>query len=367
MALRCVTLHGESIEAGNLTEDEWNDLRREPVTDRNLTLPCCSAEAVFRTSRHGTRYFAHHRRGPCPSKRETEGHRRLKAIALKVARDAGWTAQTEARGNSPDGETWIADVLAENGERKIAIEIEWPRQSNDELWRRQRRYEQSGVTGVWLLRQPGSPVSPELPAACVGGGVDEEDGLDILVPGRLSERPQERRYPGLWKQAMSPGEFFQGLFEGRFLFGLPTGITTRLGIRAPWLECPKCDETTRIAMYLEAKIGPHRICTRLELADEVPRLRKRIRDAVAGHPEIGDVRWYEGPGFGNQFTANWCVHCGALIDQLDEHSAYGADENPVAEIDLELDEEALAALEGHGDTWAVWDEVPHGASPQKSA
>ena len=63
MALRCVTLHGESIEAGNLTEDEWDELKRQPITDRNLTMPCCAAGAVFRRSINGSRHFAHRRRG----------------------------------------------------------------------------------------------------------------------------------------------------------------------------------------------------------------------------------------------------------------------------------------------------------------
>ena len=366
MALRCVTLHGESIEAGNLTEDEWNDLNREPTFDRILTLPCCAAEAVFRTSRQGTRYFAHHRRDICSWKQETEAHRLLKATALKAARNAGWTAQTEVTGIFPDGATWFADVLAENDNRKFAIEIEWPRQDNEQLWGRHRQYEKSGISAVWLLRQPGFPVSPEFPAACIGGDIDDK-GLEILMPDTLIERASQRKEQWMWEQVLKPKDFFDGVFDGRVLFGLPAGITTQLRIRAPWLECPKCGKTTRIVMYLQAKIGPHGFWNRLDLADDVPRLRERIRDAVAGHPEIGDVKWYEGKGFGNQFMANWCVHCGALIDSLDEHSAYGSDEDPVAEIDLELDDEALAALEGKGETWAVWDEGPHGSPPQKSS
>ena len=366
MPLRSVNARGESIEAQNLTDREWNNLRRQPVADRDLTLPCCSAEAAFRTSRHGTRYFAHHRKGSCTWKQETEAHRRLKAMALQAARKAGLTAQTEVMGVSPDGASWIADVLAENDNRKTAIKIEWAQQDNDGLRRRQRRYEESRISAVWLLRQPGFPVLPEFPAACIGGDIDDK-GLEILMPDTLIERAAQRKEQWMWEQVLKPEDFFDGVFDGRFLFGLPAGITTQLRIRAPWLECPKCGKTTRIVMYLQAKIGPHGFWNRLDLADNVPSLRERIRDAVAGYPEIGDVKWYEGKGFGNQFMANWCVHCGALIDSLDEHSAYGSDEDPVAEIDLELDDEALAALEGKGETWAVWDEVPHGSPPQKSS
>ena len=339
MALRCLTLRGESIEAGGLTEDEWGDLKREAITDRNLTIPCCSAEAVFRTSRNGTRYFAHRRRGDCSSKRETEAHRVLKNAALKAARDAGWIACTEASGTSPDGRTWTADVLAEKDGVTLAIEIEWPQQDNDELWRRQRQFQQSGMRAVWLLRQPGFPVSANLPAACVGGDVDE--GFEILMPNSLIEQASERKKPWRWEQVASPEQFFEGVIEGRFRFGLPKGANTRLGIQAPWLECPSCARSTRIVTHLEARIGPHRFRTRLDLADEMPRLRKQIRDAVARHPEIGDVRWHQDENWGEPFTANWCAHCGGLIDRLDEHSAYGSEGEPIAWIDLELDTQAL--------------------------
>ena len=355
MALRCVTLRGKSVEAGSLTDDEWNRLRGVPIRDRNLTLPCCAAKAVFKTSPRGTRYFAHHRRGACSWKHETEAHRLLKIAAVGAARDAGWTARTEAAGTTPEGERWMTDVLAMKDGMNIAIEIEWHRKSSEELWRRQRQFRQSGVNALWLLRQPGSPISPDLCAACIGGGADEEGGFQILIPGALNKSAAERRFPGRWKQAMKPGNFFRGLFEGRFLFGLRPGIKTRLGIRAPWLECPHCEKTTRIAMHLAAQIGPHSFWTRLDLADEVPRLRERIRDAVADHPDIGDVRWHHDEKSGERFTANWCAHCGGLIDRLDEHSAYGSEEEPVAWVELKLDDEALTALEGEAETWAIWD------------
>ena len=167
-----------------------------------------------------------------------QGHLHLKAGDRSTRRPQGNRPQGRARrrlespdgsnGSSPEGKPWTADMLAEKGSRKVAIEIEWPRQSIDAQWRRQRRYEQSGVKGVWLFCQPGFPISANLPAACVGGGVDEEGGLQILVPGLINERPQGHRCRARWNQVMSPGEFFRGLFEGRFLFGLPAGLSVPL-------------------------------------------------------------------------------------------------------------------------------------------
>ena len=102
-------------------------------------------------------------------------------LALKAAREAGWEAETEASGSCPNGERWTADVLAWKGTETIAVEIQWSKQTNEATLRRQERYRQSGVTGVWLLRQPGFPISEELPTAQIDGGLEE--GLRIVVEG----------------------------------------------------------------------------------------------------------------------------------------------------------------------------------------
>ena len=202
MPLRCVNARTESIEADGLTDRECNDLGRKGVAVRNLTLPCCSEDAVPRTSKSGIRYFAHHRKDARSWKPESEVHNVLKAIALKAAREAGWNAQTEVREGSPEGEPWIADVLADKGESRFAIEIEWRGQDNEELKHRQARYVRSGVQVVWLLRQPGFPGSPDFPAACVGGNID--DGLEILMPDTLIVRASQRKEQPMWEQVSNP-------------------------------------------------------------------------------------------------------------------------------------------------------------------
>ena len=168
MPLRCLDHHGTTLEANAFTDDEWQALRLRSRSDVHLRMPCCPTRAVLKTSPLGTRFFAHKARGTCDWKPETEAHRHLKMLALEAARDAGWEAQTETTGNTPDGERWAADVLAWKRDEKLAVEIQWSGQSNEETWRRQRRYQRSGVKGVWLLRQPGWPISEELPAACLG-------------------------------------------------------------------------------------------------------------------------------------------------------------------------------------------------------
>ena len=260
----------------------------------------------------------------------------------------------------------MADVAAEKDGRTVAVEIEWPKQEDEDLWRRHRRYGRSEVEMVWLLRQPEFPVSPDLPAACIGGDVDKKKGLRILVPTTRNRSASDRRDEMWWKQALSPAAFFRGLFEHRLAFGLPLGPTVPMGLETNWLKCRHCERTTRIVAHLVAEIGPHQVNRGLGLADDVPRLRERIREAVAGNSQIGEVRTRGiEPDlrhlFGETRTENTCVHCGRTVDRLHHNWSDPTEDEPVAEIELELEEEALAALEGRGETWAVWDEIPMGA------
>ena len=122
----------------------------------------------------------HHKtKGTCVYAPETEEHHYLKRAVMIAARKNGWKAQTEVKGVTPSGEEWIADVLAQKGKYKIAIEIQWSGQTNEETLRRQQRYKESGIRGLWMLRQPGFPVTRDLPAICIGG--DLKEGFGNLV------------------------------------------------------------------------------------------------------------------------------------------------------------------------------------------
>jgi competence CoiA-like predicted nuclease len=86
-------------------------------------MPCCSAPVILKRSRLGTRFFAHKAVGACTTAAETEAHLLLKTMAVEGARAHGWSVTTEMPGTSPSGEAWRADVLAQKGGRKVAIEF----------------------------------------------------------------------------------------------------------------------------------------------------------------------------------------------------------------------------------------------------
>jgi hypothetical protein len=139
MPLRYLGPDGQSIQSFDLPEADWLALQQENRRSRQLRMPCCDACVVMKTSTRGLRFFAHKSRGPCQSAAETEVHLALKTLAAQAARRAGWTCSTEASGSSPSGETWTADVLAHKGQAKVAIEIQWSAQTNQESLYRQER------------------------------------------------------------------------------------------------------------------------------------------------------------------------------------------------------------------------------------
>jgi competence protein CoiA len=132
-----------------LANPEWERLKG----NANLLTTCCLTRAVA-TKRLGTRFFRHYRSGNCPyDKEESWQHLLGKAELARAADQAGYEVTTEARGQTPDGKVWVADVLAElKGRKAVALEMQWSPISRERLRERQMQYEASGVRGIWFRR-----------------------------------------------------------------------------------------------------------------------------------------------------------------------------------------------------------------------
>lgn len=131
-----------------LTDDEWGQLvQRVRAGDEKLTMPCCEAIAWPRAK--PSRHFYHRRRPEdCAYVHESIEHIELKAEVVSVFDELGWRARSEVRG---DG--WIADVLAEKGDRRVVFEIQLSSQDEDTTIARWERYQEAGLASVWLMRR----------------------------------------------------------------------------------------------------------------------------------------------------------------------------------------------------------------------
>ena len=355
MPLRCVDDRGKAIEANACTEQEWAALKAQTRVQRHLTMPCCKAQAVPKTSKLGTRFFAHKARAGCLWKPETEAHRRLKALALQAARRAGWNAQTEVSGYTPDGERWTADMLAQKGADRIAIEVQWSGQTDEETLRRQRKYRQSGVTGIWLLRQPGFPVSQDLPAACIGGSMEE--GLTVMLPIYRGMTVRNRATQEGWSQILTPEDFLRAIFEGRFHFGIPSHAKAILDIIASTDDCRRCGKNIRVVTMLRGNAGPYKIEQYgdrgpQELAREYSTIKKRIVRALAHRTDVGQTRFSQ--GVIHTYVSCRCPECGVWTRGIREIELWGWNEDVLGAIELGL-ADCWRAFVAEGDLrWAVW-------------
>ena len=117
---------------------EGAGLKASNASEKNLRMTCCDEHATIKTSKLGTQFFAHKRRGECTSAAETAEHLFVKACIAKAIRGTGWEVNTEQRGQAPDGSVWVADVMASRGAHRIP----------DDLPERGRQYDAQRLGGV---------------------------------------------------------------------------------------------------------------------------------------------------------------------------------------------------------------------------
>jgi hypothetical protein len=339
MPLRCFDpTTNSSIQAFDLSPDAWQALERENRRARHLIVPCCSAQVILRRSRLGTQFFAHKAVGECVNALETEAHRRLKQMAVEAARANGWEAETEVA----EGEHWKADVLACKGTAKVAVEIQWSPQTNEETLRRQARYAESGVRGLWLLRRGGFPVARALPAARIGG--NPEEGFVALVP------------TGSREQRVPMRDFLDAAFRKRLRFGVPLGFTANVSVRAGHMFCWSCGAETQIITGVDVVFGPHEYQFSVPDLGEYPDLFEAVRRRLPNDLCIGAIKRRFSKTQERSYLSNGCAHCDVLLGEFYEHDAWD-DQREVCAFPIRIDDrwrQALEANDGHEDRWGVY-------------
>ena len=142
-------IEDKEIVSIDLNDEEWSALKaRLKAKEIVLTLPCCGQEGFLRTSNRGLKHFVHLKSAnPCDWKPESAEHLKAKVAIMEACREQGWDAIPEF--SEAD---WRADVLAVQGGKRIAFEVQWSRQTYEETRLRQERYKASNVRGCWFFR-----------------------------------------------------------------------------------------------------------------------------------------------------------------------------------------------------------------------
>lgn len=348
MPLRCFDpITGQDLHAFDLSTDEWDALARANRGSRHLRLPCCSSEITLKTSQRGTRFFAHKAIGNCTTAPETEAHLRLKRMAVAVARAHGWDAATEVTGTTPDGEQWKADVLAQKGTQKVAVEIQWSGQTNEKTLSRQRRYAKSDVRGLWLLRQSGFPITYDLPAARIGKAAAGD--FAALIP------------TGWGEKSVPMNEFLEAAFSKRLKFGMPEGFAAFVSVRASYTECWRhsCQARTRVITCISVKFGPYDCEFSIPDLGKYPGLFAIVRAHLPDDPAIGEIKRRYSKTQERFYLSNGCARCDTLMGEWFEIGTRH-DEETICEFVTHASESWRRAIKdesGDQERWGIYSRV----------
>lgn len=166
-------LVGDHLVCGPLVDDDtWARVRGSTIT-----LQPCGHAGFPRVSPNGTRHFVHVRQSGCDHAESSE-HLRVKADVAAAVAAAGWDAATEVPGPG-----FVADVLAQRGGTRVALEVQRSRQMLRDYERRQATYQAAGIRGVWFVAvvPAGHQAGPQLPLFLVRDWLSEPTSI---VSGR---------------------------------------------------------------------------------------------------------------------------------------------------------------------------------------
>jgi competence protein CoiA len=342
MPLRCIEPEtNRTLQAFDLSPEEWQALGAENRRRHHLRMPCCSAQVSLRRSRLGKPFFAHKTVGACSTGPETEAHRLLKQMMVEVARDHGWKAETEVLGEAPSGEPWRADVLASRGAARVAVEIQWSSQAAEETVRRQERYAASGIRCLWLFRQRSFPISEAVPAARILGTL--EAGFRASLPDIF----------GRGRQELPMQEFLVAVLCKRLRFGLPLDVQAKFTVRAARLPCWRCHAQTQILKEVEVRAGPYQTTFSLSKLGSYRGLWDSVRARVPSSFPSGVVRRRYSKAEGREHLGNSCSHCGVSTGEHFEDQA-SEDVRVICDYTARLDEAWRTAIHHQAGSLAQW-------------
>ena len=333
----------------------WDELQAQNQKMAHLRMRCCDAEVVLKTSKLGTRFFAHRSKGDCSAKPESIAHLSLKELAFTSARAHGWDAITEHPGGV-ENERWVADVYARKSDKKLAIEIQWTNQNDEETVRRQRQYLESGVLGIWIFRQEKFHTDRYTPAFRIREDPDE----GFMVEAHVDLSMQCKDIPAV--------EFFEHVCTEACQPGIPLGVVLPVSIYVASIKCWRCQRTTDIIfeICIGSNYGDYRYELRVEDFEEHEDLLQDILSRLPEELALGEIKQRYSRTAEDAYLSNGCSHCDALFGKFYAHR-YVFDAKRVRTFNMQIDGEIREILfekyEYLADTWGVFTSLRQIESP----
>lgn len=327
-------------------------------------MKCCDSRVVLKKSKLGTKFFAHTRRGECASAPESAEHLLAKELIAKAVQSVNWVALTEEAGISPSGESWIADVLAKQGAKKIAFEVQWSQQTAEETQRRQNIYKNSQVRGLWLMRQIMLPLSKELPAFRLRRD-ESQNSFEVLIPSIfynpffINHRTKDESL--YWQHIVPLDQFIQGALTGKLKFAPLLGMTVPVEVCVAESKCWKCKRSTNLIISLIFKAS-ELLKNHPDISTEIYQfdspegqilINKIIPREKLKQLKIGEIKQRFSKTVGGKYLSNGCFHCDALQGQFFDHDLY-FDQVPVFRSEVLLNQNVINMLEKNDSIYRWW-------------
>lgn len=222
-------------------------------------------------------------------------------------------ASTEVPGASSEGERWIADVLCERGERRIAFEIQWSSQAPADYERRQSRYAQSGVRCIWLARCPNQKRHSFTPLSLSAS----VPAFAVLESGGNYAMPQF--------ESGTVGSFVELVLAGRVRRWPRAGAKATAQVIAANISC-HCGTNSRnlLAVRLHDVMAPGGACPVVDIDMDTPELLQNLLERVlppASRRKFGAFALRSVPNFPfsnvnrsrRRALVNVCKACGGAL------------------------------------------------------
>lgn len=295
MPLRALK-EGQSIHAYNLSQTEWMQLK-EKRKETTLQMPCCQNRAIPKTSKLGTQFFAHGRRGDCITQAESKEHLLAKSIIAQACQDEGWKVTTEYQGETPNKERWIADVYAKKNKAQLIFEVQWSPQTEKVIRQRQERYRVSGIRSAWLVKEKKRDYY-EI----------EEQGLPYFEI-KYHEENNNFTIP---KYNVTLQEFIKGMINKELTWFPQKGMEVETGLVTLSVPCWRCKKITQVVAGLEVKNQTETFKEFYNFDEVSETIRSMISPNIQQKYKIGTIKKRYSKTMQQQYLSNGCYHCDAI-------------------------------------------------------